>query len=69
MTLLNPKPNPKPPTLTPTLSPTLSPTPPLTAGMVVLAADQIFWTRETEAALQRGGAKGLTQYREKCVAG
>eukprot|EP00964_Phaeocystis_antarctica_P046119 scaffold26591_cov45-Phaeocystis_antarctica.AAC.2 len=36
--------------------------------MVVLAADQIFWTRETEAALQRGGAKGLTEYREKCVA-
>ena len=36
--------------------------------MVVLAVDQIFWTRETEEALQRGGAKGLTQYREKCVA-
>ena len=68
MTVLNPKPNPKPPTLTPTLSPTLSPTLTLTAGMVVLAVDQIFWTRETEEALQRGGAKGLTQYREKCVA-
>ena len=36
--------------------------------MVVLAVDQIFWTLETEEALQVGGAKGLTRYREKCVA-
>ena len=36
--------------------------------MVVLAVDQIFWTRETEEALRAGGAKGLAHYREKCVA-
>ena len=37
-------------------------------GMIVLAVDQIFWTRETEAALEADGLRGLTRYRERCVA-
>ena len=34
--------------------------------MVVLAVDQIFWTRETEAALTNGGLPGLQEYEAKC---
>ena len=37
-------------------------------GMIVLAVDQIFWTRETEEALSSAGLRGLKGYEEKCTA-
>ena len=36
--------------------------------MVVLAVDQIFWTRETEAAMAKDGAAGVRAYRDECTA-
>lgn len=36
-------------------------------GMVVLAIDQIYWTREVESALDIGGLPGLKLYEEKCT--
>ena len=36
-------------------------------GMVVLAIDQVFWTRETEAAIVRRGLRGLQEYEATCT--
>ena len=37
-------------------------------GMVVLAIDQIFWTRETEAAISAHGLRGTKEYEAQCTA-
>ena len=37
-------------------------------GMVVLAIDQIFWTRETEAAISERGLRGTKEYEAQCTA-
>lgn len=36
-------------------------------GMVVLAIDQIYWTREVEASLDKGGLPGLKDYEAQCT--
>ena len=36
-------------------------------GQVVLGVDQVFWTLETEEALNSGGNKGLREYEAKCT--
>ena len=36
-------------------------------GMGILAVDQIYWTRETEHALDTGGNKGLKAYEDQCT--
>ena len=36
-------------------------------GMVVLVIDQVFWTRETEAALNERGLAGLKEYEAQCT--
>jgi len=36
-------------------------------GQVILAVDQLYWTRETEEYLERDGTKGLKAYSEICT--
>ena len=36
-------------------------------GMGIIAVDQIYWTRETEHALDTGGNKGLKEYEAQCT--
>lgn len=36
-------------------------------GQIVLNCSQVFWTREVGEAIQSGGAKGLSDFGEKCT--